>query len=135
MGLAKYVSTASKDPSTQVGAVIVDRQKRVVSLGFNGLPRGIDDSQARLFDRETKYKMIVHAERNAMLFAQRSMHGCTLYTWPFQPCSQCAGLVVQAGIERVVSVPNDNPRWQDDFRLANEMFAETGITLDLLTDA
>ncbi|NCA14162.1 MAG: hypothetical protein EBS89_08535, partial [Proteobacteria bacterium] len=71
LGLAHYVSTASKDPSTKVGAVIVDAERRVVSVGYNGLPRGVEDSEERLHNREVKYKMIIHAERNAILFAQR----------------------------------------------------------------
>ena len=84
LGLAEYVSTASKDPSTKVGAVIVDDERRVVSLGYNGLPRGVDDTEERLNNRDLKYRIIVHAERNSLLFARGSVKGCTIYTYPDQ---------------------------------------------------
>ena len=102
--LAKLVGSWSKDPSTQVGAVIVDKDKRIVSIGFNGFPKGVEDSEKRLVDREQKYDIIIHAEANALMFAGKSVEGCTLYTWPFQPCSRCAGLIIQSGIKRVVSI-------------------------------
>jgi dCMP deaminase len=76
--LAKTVSTWSKDPSTKVGAVIVDKNRRVVSLGYNGFPKGVKDTIEKLEDREQKYKHMVHAERNAMLFANKSLKGCTI---------------------------------------------------------
>lgn len=129
LGLADYVSGASKDPSTKVGAVIVDQYNSVVSIGFNGLPKGIADTDERLNNRELKYKMIVHGEVNAMAFAQRDLHGCTLYTVPFMPCSICAGQVIQRGIIRVVAPYSDNPRWVDSFDLTRRMFAEAGIEL------
>ena len=79
--LAEHVSTWSKDPSTLVGAVIAD-DNRVVSVGFNGFPRGCDDSPALYAERERKYRRVIHAEANALLFAARPLAGCTLYTWP-----------------------------------------------------
>jgi dCMP deaminase len=132
LALAGFISSWSKDPSTQVGAVITDTRNRIVSVGFNGMPVGVADTFERLNDRELKYKMIVHAERNAMLFAQRSLDGCTLYTVPFMPCSVCAGMVVQAGIKRVVAPFVDNSRWNEAFRLTEEIFAEAGVKLDLV---
>ncbi len=134
LGLAKYTSTASKDPSTKTGAVIVDSDNRVVSLGYNGFPKGVDDSQERLNNRELKYKMIVHCERNAMLFAQRSLANCTLYTWPFMSCSVCAAMVIQSGIKRVVApqAPADKlTRWGEDFELATTLFTEAKVDLEL----
>lgn len=135
LDLARYISTWSKDPSTRVGAVIADAQGRIVSVGFNGLPRGVRDTHERLNNREIKYKMIVHGERNAILFAGRSVAGCTLYTTPFMPCSVCAGMVIQAGITRVVAPYCDNERWQADFRLTEEMFKEAGVELILVPEA
>ena len=73
LGLAKHVAEWSKDPSTKVGAVIADQKHRVLSLGFNGFARGVKDLAQRLDDRETKYDMIIHAERNAILFANASV--------------------------------------------------------------
>jgi dCMP deaminase len=135
LGLAQYVSTASKDPSTKVGAVIVDQKRRVVSVGYNGFARGVSDSQERYADRQTKYKMVVHAERNAILFAGRSLEYCTLYTWPFCPCSVCAAMVIQAGITRVVA-PMASPellqRWGEDMDLSRVMFHEAVVKVDLL---
>lgn len=130
--LAKLISTWSKDPSTQVGAVIVNAENHIISLGYNGLPRGVKDAHERLNDRPTKYKMIRHAEANAMDFAERSLEGCTLYTYPFMPCSQCAGQVIQRRIKEVVSYQNNAERWAADFDLTMKMFEEAGVALRLL---
>lgn len=134
LGLAKHISEWSRDPSTKVGAVIVDPRNQIVSLGFNGLPRGVEDSDARLSDRPTKYKMIVHAETNALAFAERSVHGCTVYTYPFMPCCRCAGAIIQAGIREVVAPMLNNVRWAEDFALSQQMFNEANVQLRLLTD-
>jgi dCMP deaminase len=125
--MAEMVGTWSKDPSTQVGAVIVDKDRRIVSTGYNGFAKGVNDSQELLLDRETKYKLIIHAEMNAILFAQRSLEGCTLYTTPFLPCSSCSSVIIQSGIKRVVSKYTDNPRWTESIELADKMFKESGV--------
>lgn len=131
LALAAHVATWSKDPSTQCGAVIVDPRKRVVSIGYNGFAEGVRDTPERLHDRETKYKLVVHAERNAILFAGRDLTGCTLYTHPFGTCAVCAAMVIQAGIKRVVAPFSDNPRWTPDFALAGQQYAEAGVTWDV----
>ena len=127
--LAKLVGSWSKDPSTQVGAVIVDSENIIVSTGYNGFPKGIQDLEERLLDREQKYDIIIHAEANALLHAKRSVEGCTLYTWPFEPCSRCAGLIIQSGIKRVVSIINSDKRWEKNFTLARQLFNEAGIII------
>ena len=132
--LAKLVGSWSKDPSTQVGAVITDNNNRIVSIGFNGFPQKVVDSKDRLVDRESKYDIVVHAEANALMFANKSVEGCTLYTWPFQPCSKCAGLIIQSGIKRVVSVKNSGKRWEKNFKLARQLFNESGIILEWIND-
>jgi dCMP deaminase len=132
LALAEHVAQWSKDPSTQTGAVIVDPNNSVVSLGYNGFPRGVQDLSERLENRELKYKIIVHCERNALLFAKRDVAGCRLYTWPFMSCVPCASMVIQAGITKVIAPPSDNPRWIEDFKLAQELFAEAGVTVKLL---
>ena len=135
LGLAGYVGTASKDPSTRVGAVVVDAARRVVSVGYNGLARGVADRPEWLADRDTKLRVTVHAEVNAILFAGRDLAGCTLYTTPFQPCSPCAALVIQSGITRVVAPATPPPlaaRWAADIALAREQFADAGVRLDLV---
>ena len=126
--LAKTVSTFSKDPSTKVGAVIVDNDNRVISIGYNGFPKGIRDDN-RLDNRDLKYDMVVHAEANALLFANAPVKGCTIYTWPFQPCSICASLIIQAGIRRVVSVENKDQKWSNNFQLAHDMLTEARVVI------
>lgn len=132
--LAKLVGSWSKDPSTQVGAVIVDEDNRIVSTGYNGFPRGIKDCEKKLVDREQKYAIIVHAEMNALAFANKSVKGCTLYTWPFEPCSRCAGMIIQSGIKRVVSVINNDKRWEKNFVVSRQLFQEAGIIMEWIND-
>lgn len=104
LGLAEHVASWSKDPSTKCGAVIVDPMThRVVSLGFNGFPAGVPDEQDLLGDRAIKYEMVVHAEVNAILFAGIPLAGMALFTWPFPPCSRCAAVVIQSGIQCVTA--------------------------------
>lgn len=129
--LAQEVSTWSKDPSTKVGAVIC-RGKHVVSQGFNGFPPCVDDLEHWLNDREIKYKLVIHAEANAILNAGGSVVGCTLYTYPLSPCGECAKLVAAAGIKRVLSVVDrSHPRFctQD----AEFVFSRAGVEYEWLT--
>lgn len=129
--LAEHISTWSKDPSTKVGSVIVDDNRRIVSVGYNGFSAGVDDSEERYNNREIKYEMIIHGEINAILFANKDLKGCTIYTYPFMPCSRCASIVIQSGIKRVVSLPSNNPKWIDSFTLSKRLFNEAGVVVDL----
>lgn len=131
LNLAKHISEWSRDPSTKVGAVIVDNKKRIVSIGYNGFPVGIQDD-ARLNIRDIKLQLIVHAERNALLFANKPLDNCILYTYPFMPCSVCAGMIIQSGIKHVISYINNNERWAENFKISEQMFEEAGLTLTLL---
>ena len=130
--LAELVASWSKDPSSKVGAVAV-RNRRVLSLGYNGLPSGVVDSEHRLTDRETKLHFTAHAEANVIATASRhgvSLLGADLYIWPFPPCSACGSLIVQAGITRVIVFDRVIPqRWQVSFDAAAEMFSEAGVSL------
>lgn len=101
--LAEAVSTWSKDPSTQVGAVIVRPDKTVASLGFNGFPINMGDDPADYADRDRKLSKIIHAEMNALLHARERVVGYTLYLHPFICCDRCAVHMIQAGIKRVVA--------------------------------
>jgi dCMP deaminase len=133
--LANLVSTWSKDPSTGVGAVIVDAKNRVVSLGFNGFPMGVVDSDEMLFERDEKLRRTIHAEENALLFSSRSVEGCTMYVTHL-PCARCAAKIIQSGIARVVAqIPDEMfcGRWEADMRSASAMFAEAGVVF-MLTD-
>lgn len=125
---ADHVSTWSKDTRKQVGCVIVDSDYNQLSGGFNGFPRGISDD-GRLDEKSTKLKMIVHAEANAVATAARNGHslkGSTAYiTHP--PCSQCAALMIQAGVDRVVFFSGDkNSSWREDWELSMSMLREAG---------
>ena len=135
MDLANFVAGWSKDPSTQVGAVIANANtKRVVSMGFNGFPAGVEDSEDRLETREIKYEMVVHAEANALLFAGPAAEGCTLYVTPLPPCARCAVLIIQAGISRVVCPTPDKSKepWATQSRISETMFGEAGVQLDYI---
>ncbi len=133
LALADFIAEWSKDPSTKVGAVITHtKSRRIVSTGFNGFPAGVEDAPERLFDRATKYEMIVHAEQNALMFAGQHAEGCTLYVTPLPPCARCAALIIQAGIARVVSPPPDfsHERWGETARIAKVMFEEAKVAWD-----
>jgi dCMP deaminase len=136
LALARFVAQWSKDPSTKTGAVIVDADNCVVSVGFNGFARGVRDLPERYADRSIKYPMVCHCERNAVQFADRyRLKGATLYTWPFMSCSPCAGVVVQSGITRCVAPPlaeHLKERWAADTALARAQFEEAGVTLDIV---
>lgn len=131
LALAEHVAQWSKDPSTKAGAVIVDPDNRVVSLGYNGFPRGVRDLPERLEDRKLKYPLTVHCEKNAVIFAEKSVKGCRLYTWPFMSCTPCAAFMIQSGIIEAIAPFSDNPRWVDDFKQSRELFEEAGIKLAL----
>lgn len=131
LSLAATVSNYSKDPSTKVGAVIVDDNHRIISMGYNGFPKGLKDNE-RLNNRILKYQMVIHAEVNAILFAEKPVEDCTIYTFPFMPCSNCSSVIIQKGIKRVVSVPNNEERWTANFKQSEEMFKEVGIDLEII---
>lgn len=106
MGIALLSKERSKDPNTQVGACIVNDQNRIISVGYNGLPRGYDDDTCPWDKREgaldeTKYAYVAHAELNAILNYHGSVEGCKLYVTLF-PCNECAKAIIQAGIKEVI---------------------------------
>lgn len=129
LGMADHLAKLSKDPSTQVGAVIFDDKRRIVSGGYNGFARGVHDNETRLTDREVKYKMTLHAEKNAILFATAPLDGATIVvTHPC--CSQCAAQIIQAGITHVMwrkPTPEFTGRWEFDLALTRAQFEEAGV--------
>lgn len=131
LSLAEFIASWSKDKTTKVGAVIFDDNFRVVSLGYNGFPQKIEDKDEWLSNRDTKLKIIIHAEMNALLFSQRNLTGCSIATWPMMPCSNCASAIIQAGIKRVISLENDIARWQESFAISKTMFQEKKVELKL----
>jgi dCMP deaminase len=130
---AKLISEWSLDPSTKVGAVIVDQDKRIVSLGYNGLPQGIHDSSEILENRELKYCSIIHAELNAVLFSNRDLAGMSLYVWPIQPCARCTSVIIQKKIKRVI-IPASHfgvsDRWKVEFDFARELLDQAHVSLE-----
>lgn len=131
LGAAKYFASFSKDPSTRLGAIIVGDRQRVLSLGWNGFPKGVADTEERLNDREIKYALVAHAERNALDQAECSVVGATLYvTAP--PCNECAKSIIQRGIRRVVHSPASvefMERWGKQFEFTKAMLEEAGVAL------
>lgn len=130
--LAKEIASWSKDPSSQVGAVIVRPDRTICSVGFNGFPRGVEDSQNAIANRDTKLLRMVHAELNAILSAKEPLNGYSIFVWPFQPCAQCAAAIIQSGIREVYCPFNDHishERWKESFKAALQMFDEAGVTV------
>ena len=114
MRMAHVIADRSKDPSTQAGAIIVDQNKIVIGLGYNGFPRGIKDEElpwsreGKLLD--TKYAYVVHAEENAIYNTNAKTVGCTIYTTLF-PCNECAKTLIQNGIKKIVY---ESDKYHDD---------------------
>jgi dCMP deaminase len=127
LDLCEHIATWSKDPSTKLGSVIVDDKKRIVSVGYNGFPRGVMDYEDRYNDRPTKYLFVAHAERNALDNAPMMVDNCTMYV-TLEPCVECAKSIIQKGIKRVVTYPTTR---QDVFNwnIARQMFKESGVEL------
>jgi dCMP deaminase len=127
MDLADHISEWSYDPRTKVGCVIVDEKKRVVSVGYNGFPRGVRDAVDRYQDRQTKLLFVAHAERNALDNAPLSVESCTMYV-PLMPCNECAKSIIQKGITKVVTYrPEEDNRFNWD--ITRIMFKEAGVLL------
>lgn len=130
--MAQLVASWSKDPSTQVGAVITEHN-RIVSVGFNGYPHGISDS-ADNDDREIKLLKTLHAEENAILFAKRDLDNCDIWVTHF-PCPNCAAKIIQTGIS-TVHCPEQSAdylsRWGDKIKISQDMLAQAGVTIDWL---
>lgn len=132
LGLAEKVSAWSKDPSTKVGAAIFMADNTPISFGYNGLPRGIADTDERLQNREVKYKLVVHAEANAILNAAKSgasLKGSVMaVTHP--PCPNCAAMIIQAGVSTVI-IPNfeDYSIFRWDVSTGRDLLQEAGVNV------
>jgi len=140
MKLAREISTWSRDPSTKIGAVIVNDERRILATGYNGFPRGIADTEERLNDREQKYPLIVHGEMNALLGALYngvSVKGATLYVWGLPVCAECTKNVIQSGIARVVITYHEHSpeKWQTQWNnLSKPMYQEAGVSLSYMNE-
>jgi dCMP deaminase len=136
--LAREISSWSKDPSKQIGAVAIGEKGQVLAQGYNGFPRGIKDTDERLNHRQTKYKYVVHAEMNCIYNATYngvSLNGSTMYIYGLPVCSECAKGLIQVGIKRVVSTPITDAtpeQWVESTKLTKEIFEEAGVKYDFI---
>lgn len=127
----------SKDPSTQVASILLAPDSlQVLSLGYNGMPRGINETVAERWERPRKYQFVEHAERNALYNACRRgtpLEGCICVVTMF-PCTDCARALIQSGVKTLVAPRPDiqDPRWGGQFETSMEMFQEVGMDLMLL---
>lgn len=137
--LAEHIAEWSKDRSRGVGAVIVNSDKRVVSMGYNGFPAGIDDDLDERHERPAKYDWTIHAEQNAIINAARigvSTKGATMYLNLF-PCASCSGSIINCGIVRIVVLnkPNYNDsKYGKEFIISRNKFIEADIKIDYIND-
>ena len=133
MAIAKLSAMRSKDPNTQVGACIVSKDKRILSIGYNGAPNGFDDEKFP-WSREgenlnTKYPYVCHAELNAILNfrgSRKDLEGAKIYVDLF-PCNECAKMIIQSGIKEVVYL-SDKYAYSDNNIASRKLFDECGVS-------
>lgn len=132
--LSDLIASWSKDTSRGVGAIIVNSDRRVVSMGYNGFPMGVDDKPSNRYTRPDKYSYTEHAERNAIYSAASHgviTKGCTMYL-RWYPCDDCARAIIQSGIKKVVcSAPSfESEVWGPKFKISSEMLSEAGVEME-----
>lgn len=145
--LTEYMANVfSKDPSTKVGALFMyPKTLQILSMGYNGMPRGIDETLGHRWERPLKYKLTEHAERNAIYNAARSGTSLqdSICVVSMFPCTDCARGIIQSGCQMVVTKdidcfikehPNMSDHWREEWIISMEMMKEAGIELVLLTD-
>ena len=133
--LSKEIAEWSKDPSTKVGALIISEDRNIISTGYNGFPRGIEDSPDRLNNRELKYKFILHAEMNCImnaLYNGRSVKDCILFVHGLPPCSECTKSIIQAGIKKVITDSKATNNWKESTKLSLEMLKEANVEIEFI---
>jgi len=132
-------ASKSKDPSTKVGAVIIDQDNIFRSGSWNGFPRGVNDYTHRYYDKEVKYSMVVHAEANSICNAARvgiPLDGCSMYVYPLLPCNECTKLIIQVGIKEVIAINFDKSLeiWKEKFKTSKTMLDEAGVLFRTVED-
>ena len=130
MGIALLAAKRSKDPHTQVGACIVNRENKIISVGYNGMPIGCSDDDfpwAREGDfLETKYPYVCHAELNAILNnGGFNLAGCLIYV-PLFPCNECSKAIIQAGIREIIYI-SDKYAATDIVKASKKMLDHAGV--------
>ena len=137
MGIALLSAKRSKDPSTQVGACIVNKDKRIIAIGYNGFPKGCEDDEFPWGKTDsdplnTKYPYVVHAEANAILNSNSNLKGSKLYVTLF-PCNECAKLLIQSGIEEIVYL-SDKHALSDSVKASKRMLDAAGVKYSKMND-
>ena len=139
MAIAREVAQLSKDPSTKVGAVAINDTGAILSVGYNGFPRGVNDDPDRYANREIKLALISHAEQNLVAQAAYvgvSLFGCTVVIYGMHPCSSCAKSLIQAGIKRIITQPpRENSYWTEDAKWSKILFDETSVDIIYVKDS
>jgi len=134
LGIAEQVKLKSKDESTQIGAVIVGKDKEILSTGYNSFPRGLDDNLPERQERPEKYFYFEHAERNAIYNAARvgtPLIDSTIYITSGLPCADCARGIINAGIKRVwckrECTTKNKEKWIESQEMAHKMLLECNV--------
>jgi dCMP deaminase len=127
---ARQKSLWSKDPSKQIGAIAIGESKQILSVGYNGFPRGILDTPERYQDRETKYKYVVHAEKNLIYNAcltGTSLKGATIFVHGLPVCAECMKGLIQVQVAQIYSLGEINERWIESTEFAKSLAREANI--------
>ena len=137
MGVAKLSGLRSKDPNTQVGCCIVNQNKKIVAVGYNGMPIGCNDKDFPWDVKEgslenTKYAYVVHAELNAILNSTQQLSGCTIYVSLF-PCNECSKAIIQSGIKEIVYA-DDQYFGTPSFNASRRMLEASGVKVRQVKD-
>jgi dCMP deaminase len=140
LDVARIISTWSKDPSTKVGAIAVNVERKIVAQGYNGFPAGCDDSPAFYDNRESKYSRIIHAETNVICNACNAgvgLHCATIYIYGMYPCPECVKLLAQVQVGRIVFTVGETQnleKWKSDFDTSKALMRELHIGYAHYTD-
>lgn len=134
ISLAEIIGSWSKDPSKKIGAIVVDKDNRIVSTGFNGFARGVADIKESLENKDVKRLLMLHAEENAILYAKQDLSGCRIYIAGLPPCVHCASMIIQSGIKEVYFKNLDPNKkvsefWQSNLKLATEILTKAGVKI------
>lgn len=136
--VALALADLSKDRSTKVGAIALGDDYEILSTGYNGFPRGVDDDVGDRHERPTKYLYTAHAEENMVAQAARngvSLRGSTVLVTSLFPCTTCSRLMIQSGVRRIIAPrPDIDPRWADQADHAIVMLREAGVEVVHLND-
>ena len=140
INIAKEVSNFSKDPRRKIGAISVDNDKKILSTGYNGFPRGILDSEEDWNNREIKNKFVVHAEANMVYNATYtgvSLKDSTIYVYGLPVCSNCALSLIQSGVKKVIYYHDyiaGDEKWIESFKETQQLFTMAGIDIEQFTE-